>query len=132
MSAMISLLVILLIVSPSHTLACHAAAGRETHDLGADALAREDLEEHGVAHAAVDDVGLLRTPAQRVDAALDLGDHPLADHAVADQLRGALDVERRNEAPSASWMPSTSVSRISFSARSASATLPATRSALML
>ena len=43
----------------AHALA-RRGARRGAHHLGADALAGEDLEQHRVAHAAVDDVRLLR------------------------------------------------------------------------
>jgi hypothetical protein len=100
------------------------------HHLGADALASEDLEQHG-ADAAVDDVRLLDAVLQRFEATLDLK-YALADRAVGDEPAGVLVGQGLMMEPVASWMPSTSVSRMSFSARSASAILPATRSALML
>ena len=75
----------------------------------------------------------LTPPRQRLEAALDLGDHALADRR---RWRSAARARSSSSVgmtlPSSSRMPSTSVSRMSFSARSASATLPATRSALML
>src|SRR5215470_2775802 len=50
-----------------------------------------------MAHASIDDVGLSRSAAQRFDAAFDLGDHALADDAVANQLGSAFDVERGDD-----------------------------------
>src|SRR6185436_16634759 len=63
-------------------------------DLRADALLGEDLEEHGVAPPAVDHVRLLDAGLERLDAALDLRDHPRADHAAADELGNLLGRER--------------------------------------
>src|SRR5439155_1425235 len=48
-------------------------------DLRADAARGEHLEQHRMPHAAVDHVGLLDAAADRLEAALDLGDHPAGD-----------------------------------------------------
>ena len=57
-------------------------------DLGADALIGEDLEQDRVAHATVDDVHLVDAAAERLQAALDLGDHPRGDDTALDQVLG--------------------------------------------
>jgi hypothetical protein len=57
-----------------------------TNDLGADSDASEDLEQERVAEPAVDDVSLLNSGREAAQAGLDLGDHPLIDDPVGDQL----------------------------------------------
>ena len=57
----------------------------ESSDHRADALVGEDLEQQHVGDAAVEDVGAAHAVAHRVDAALDLGDHPAGDRAVGHQ-----------------------------------------------
>ena len=58
----------------------------------ADALAGEELEQQRVRDAAVEDVRPRDAAAQRLDARLDLRDHPLADLASLEQLLEAGDV----------------------------------------
>ena len=56
----------------------------ETHLLGnAGELVVEDLQQHGVLHAPVDDVDLAHPARERVDRALHLRDHSLANDAAA-------------------------------------------------
>src|SRR5215472_12315770 len=82
------------ITAQPRTAAPRQAAG----DFGADTLAGEDLEQHGVAQPAVDDVRLLDAVVERLEAALDLGDHALGDDAAGDELARALVVEGRHHA----------------------------------
>src|SRR5712692_9729409 len=63
-------------------------------DLRPDALVREDLQEDRVRRAAVDDVRLLDAPFERIQAGLDLGEHPLADRALLDHPRHVLARQR--------------------------------------
>ena len=84
-------------------------------------------------HPAVDDVGLADTAAQRLEAALDLGEHAAGDGARRSIIRRARSLSIvLMSCCLASKTPSTSVRRMSFSALSAAATSPATMSALML
>src|SRR5947209_19880728 len=52
-----------------------------------------NLQQQRVAQPAVDDVRLADAGAQALQAGLDLGDHPLVDHAALDQLAAAARVQ---------------------------------------
>ncbi len=78
--------------SPAAALpAIHAlfGLGLAPADQRADAVIGEQLEQHAVRHAAVDDDDGLDARFHHLDAALDLGDHAARDGAVADQLRAS-------------------------------------------
>ena len=67
------------------------------HDLRADTLRGEDLEDDGVVEAPVDDMRLARALLERGQAGLDLRDHAALDDARLDVVARLLHVKRREE-----------------------------------
>src|SRR6478672_8820357 len=66
-------------------------------DHGADAFAGEELEEERVGDAAVEDVGAVHSPAQRLDARHDLRDHALGHLAAGHEPFEPPDVGARDQ-----------------------------------
>src|SRR4029453_12213245 len=64
----------------------------------ADAVLGEELEQHAVRHATVDDNDGLDAGLHHLDAALDLWDHAAGDDAVANELARLLDGEPLDQA----------------------------------
>jgi hypothetical protein len=102
-------------------------------DFGADARVAEDLQQHRMRHSSVDDMCPRETPAfsaSRQHSTFGIMPSPIAPIAIILRVRAAS--SDGNSLPFSSFTPSTSVSRISFSALSAPATAPAATSALIL
>ena len=72
-------------------------ASRRAADQRADAVLGEELQQHAVRHAPVDDDDGLDAGFHHLDAALDLGDHAAGDGAVADHLARLRDRELGDE-----------------------------------
>ena len=96
------------------------------------ALIGEQFQQDRMLHPAIDDIGRFDPAEHGVQSTFDLGQHAAADRAVLDQSLDLLAERLAIKLPCWSSRPVTLVSRISFSACSTSAILPATRSALML
>src|SRR5215813_149617 len=57
----------------------------------------KDLQQERVPEAAIDNVSLLDTRPQTVQAGLDLGDHPFVDDALADEFLATCRVQAADQ-----------------------------------
>ena len=51
-------------------------------DLGPDTFMREHFEKYGMRNSAIDDMGFADASSERIQAGMDLGQHPFADRAL--------------------------------------------------
>src|SRR4051794_40045466 len=101
-------------------------------DQGTDTLVGQNFEEQRVRHAPVDDVHALHAVPRCVECRADLRNHAARDDPFRHQVVDLFGVRPVRSSPSLSSTPGVLVSTTSFSALRISASLPATRSALML
>src|SRR5436190_21710426 len=70
--------------------------GSALHDLGADAVIREDLQQEAVRQSAVNEVHALHAFLERPHGTLDLRTHALVDDALLLEVVDLADLERGN------------------------------------
>src|SRR5688572_3582827 len=74
---------------PRRLAALACGLERSQRNLRADAAVGVDFQKKRMSESAVDDVRLLDAGTEAVQAGFDLGDHPLVDHLLLNQLLAA-------------------------------------------